>query len=145
MWNRESRSLVDDGGLEMQRNPWWRLRGARSRSIAGLVVGAALVGVAIASAAGSPTAAHRAAPVPQTAAGPSRATPGAPVRPEERGPGVAQLHARKPTTLRPHQLLLRRASGRVFDVRKLRGTVVKRERPEHEDPFGPPEQMGGRR
>src|SRR4029079_57950 len=31
-------------------------------------------------------------------------------------------------------------SGRVFDVRKLRGTVVKRERPEHEDPFGPPEQ-----
>jgi len=111
----------------------------RSRSIAGLAVGAVLVGVVIASAAASPTATHRAAPVPQTAAGPSRATPG-PLRPEEPGPRVAHLHPQKPTTLRPHQLLLRRASGRVFDVRKLRGTVVKRERPEHEDPFGPPEE-----
>ena len=56
---------------------------------------------------------------------------------------MAHLHARKPTTLRPHQLLLKRASGRVFDVRKLKGTVVKRERPEHEDPFGPPEEEDG--
>jgi hypothetical protein len=122
----------------MQRNPRG-LRGARSRSIAGLVVGAVLVGVAIASATGSPTAAREAVPVPQTAAGPSRATPG-PVRPEDRGPAVANLHGRKPTTLEPHQLLSRRASGRIFDVRKLKGKVVKRERPEHEDPFGPGEE-----
>jgi hypothetical protein len=39
----------------------------------------------------------------------------------------------------PQQLLLKRASSKVFDVRKLKSTVVKRERPEHEDPFGPPE------
>ena len=127
----------------MPRNPWWRRRVGRpvSRSrVVGLLVGVVLVGVAIASAAGGPTATHRAAPVPQTAAGPSRATPG-PVHTEDRGTGVAHLHARKPTTLRPHQLLLKRASGgRVFDVRKLKGTVVKRERPEHEDPFGPPEE-----
>jgi hypothetical protein len=105
---------VDDEGLEMRRNPWWRLRVVR------LVVGVVLVGVAIASAAGAPTTTHRAAPVPQTAAGPSRATPGA-VRAEDTGPGVAHLHAGKPTALRPHQLLLTRASGPVFDVRKLKG------------------------
>src|SRR5947207_3133161 len=123
----------------MRRNPRSRLRVVQPmRRWLGLVVGGALVGVAIASAAGAPTAVHRAAPVPQTAAGPSRATPG-PVRAEDTGPGVAHLHAIKPTTSRPHQLSLTRASGRVFDVRKLKGTVVKRERPEHEDPFGPPE------
>lgn len=118
----------------MRRNPWWRPRVVRSgwRSRIGLVVGVTLVGVAIASAAGAPTAVHQAAPVPQTAAGPSRATAG-PVRAEDTGPGVAHLHTGKPTTLRPHQLLLRRASGPVFDVRKLKGAVVKRERPEHED------------
>src|SRR5438094_8213895 len=123
----------------MRWNPRSRLRVVQPmRRWLGLVVGGALVGVAIASAAGPPTAVHRAAPVPQTAAGPSRATPG-PVRAEDTGPGVAHLHAIKPTTSRPHQLFLTRASGRVFDVRKLKGTVVKRERPEHEDPFGPPE------
>src|SRR6476646_10158455 len=128
----------------MRRNPWWRLRVVRSvsRSRVGIVVGVVLVGVAIASAAGAPNGADRAAPVPQTAAGPSRATPGS-VRAEDHGPGVAHLHAGKPTTLRPHQLLLTRASGAVFDVRKLKGAVVKRERPEHEDPFGPPEASAG--
>src|SRR5256886_5713948 len=123
----------------MRWNPRSRLRVVQPmRRWVGLVVGGALVGVAIASAAGAPTAVHRAAPVPQTAAGPARATPG-PVRAEDTGPGVAHLHAIKPTTSRPHQLSLTRASGRVFDVRKLKGTVMKRERPEHEDPFGPPE------
>src|SRR6266516_3676741 len=123
----------------MRWNPRSRLRVVQPmRRWLGLVVGGALVGVAIASAAGAPTAVHRAAPVPQTAAGPSRATPG-PVRAEDTGPAVAHLHANKATTSRPHQLFLTRASGRVFDVRKLKGTVMKRERPEHEDPFGPPE------
>ncbi len=127
----------------MRRNPWWRLRVVRPvRRWVGLVVAVVLVGVAIASAAGAPTSAHRAAPVPQTAGGPSRATPG-PVRAEESGPGVAHLHAGMPTTSRPHQLHLTRASGPIFDVRKLKGAVVKRERPEHEDPFGPPEASAG--
>ena len=105
----------------MRRGSRWRLRG-------GFVLGIALVGVAIASAAGAPTATHRAAPVPQTAGRPSRDTPG-PVHTEDTGPGVAHLHATKPTTSRPHQLLLRRASGRVFDVRKLKGAVLKQGAP----------------
>ena len=108
------------------------------RSRVGLLAAIVLVGVVIASAAYEPTATHRGVPVPQTAAGPSRATPGS-VRAKETRPGVAHLHAGRPTTLMPHQLLLKRASGSVFDVRKLKGAVVKRERPEHEDPFGPPE------
>ena len=106
------------------------------------MLGIALVGVAIASAAYEPTARHSAAPAPQTAAGPSRATPGI-VRTKDTAPGAAHLHAGKPTTLRPHQLFLTRASGAVFDVRKLKGAVVKRERAEHEDPFGPPQAPAG--
>src|SRR5215469_1215451 len=106
----------------MRRNPWWRRRVVRSvsRSRIGLAVGAMLVGVVIASAAGAPTSMQRAAPVPQTVAGPSRATPG-PVRAQDKGPVVAHLHAHKPKTLKPQQLVLRRASGPVFDVRKLKG------------------------
>ena len=106
---------------------WWRLAGALAvpRSSVGFVLGIALVGVAIASAAYEPTARHSAAPAPQTAAGPSRATPGI-VRTKDTAPGAAHLHAGKPTTLRPHQLFLTRASGAVFDVRKLKGAVVKR-------------------
>jgi hypothetical protein len=128
----------------MRWRSWWRLRGglAVSRSSIGVVLGIALVGGAIASAAYQPTARHSAAPVPQTAAGPSRATPGT-VRTKDTARGVAHLHAGKPTTSRPHQLFLTRASGAVFDVRKLKGAVVKRERPEHEDPFGPPEASAG--
>src|SRR5438552_2519072 len=109
----------------MRRNPWWRLRVVRPvpRSSVGFVLGIALVGVAIASAAYEPTARHSAAPVPQTAAGLSRATPGSISR-KESGPGVAHLHAGKTLTSRPHQFFLRRASGAVFDVRKLKGAVV---------------------
>src|SRR5215469_3004890 len=126
----------------MRRNPSWRLRivGPVRRCV-GPILGLVLVGVAIASAVGAPNAAHRAAPVPQTASGPSRATPGA-IHKEDARPTVAHAHAGKPLTLKPHQLLLRRASGPVFDVRKLKGPVVKRERPEHEEPFGPPEAEG---
>jgi hypothetical protein len=119
----------------MWRRSRWRQRG-------GFVLGIALFGAALASAAYQPTATHRAAPVPQSAGGPSRATPGA-VRAKGTGPGTAHLHAGRPATFRPHQLFLRRASGTVFDVRKLKGAVVKRERPEHEDPFGPPEASAG--
>src|SRR5262245_29559176 len=104
----------------------------------GRAVVAVLVGVGIASDGGAPTTAHRAAPVPQTATCPSRATPG-PLHTEEAGPGVAHRHSGKPASFSPQQLFLKRASGPVFDVRKLKGAVVKRERPEHEDPFGPPE------
>ena len=111
----------------------------RPRSWVGVVLGIALAGAAIASAAYEPATPHRAAPVPQTAAGPSRATPG-PVHTSEGGPGVAHLHAGKPATLRPGQLVLKRARSSVFDVRKLKGPVLKRERPEHEEPFGPPEE-----
>jgi hypothetical protein len=119
----------------MRRGSRWRLR-------AGFALGIALVGAAIASAAYGPTPAHRAAPVPQSAGGPSRATPGA-VRKEDTGPGTAHLRSGKPTTSRPHELFLKRASGAVFDVRKLKGAVVKRERPEHEEPYGPPEASAG--
>jgi Carboxypeptidase regulatory-like domain len=77
-----------------------------------------------------------------TQSGPSRATPST-VHAKDTGPGVAHLKAGKPLTFKPHQLLLTRAGGPVFDVRKLKGAVVKRERPEHEDPFGPPEAAAG--
>src|SRR5262245_38367132 len=113
-----------------------RLRSRRSS--VGLLLGVALLGAAIVSAMGGPTTSPRAAPVPQTAAGPSRATPG-PLQTKGNGPGVAHLHAGKPPTRRPQQLFLKRARSVVFDVRKLKGSVIKRERPEHEDPFGPPQ------
>ena len=105
----------------MRRNQRRRLRVVRpvTRSRVGFLIGVLLVGVAIASAAGGPASERLAAPVPQTAAGPSRATPG-PVHEKEPGPGVAHLHAGKPATLKPQELRLKRASGRVFDVRKLK-------------------------
>src|SRR5215468_12513538 len=103
----------------MRRRPWWRLRVGPSL---GFLLVLALVGIAIASATGTPTVGHRAAPVPQTAAGPSRATPGAPQE-KETGPGVAHVRAGKPRNLRPHELHLTRARGPVFDVRKLKSTV----------------------
>src|SRR5436309_15987354 len=107
----------------MRWNPRSRLRVVQPmRRWVGLVVGGALVGVAIASAAGAPTAVHRAVPVPQTAAGPSRATPG-PVRPADTGPGVAHLHATKPTTLPPPPRSLTRAAGRAFAARTVKGAA----------------------
>ena len=48
--------------------------------------------------------------------------------------------------LAPHVLRLTRAHGAVFDVRKLKGTVVKRERADREAPgFSAPEALERRR
>jgi hypothetical protein len=97
-------------------------------------VAAALFGVVIATAVGGT---HKAGLVPQTAAGASRA---APIRNRDRSPGVAPGHGAKPLfTSKPQHLFLTRARGPIFDVRKLKSVVVKRERPEHEEPFGPPD------
>src|SRR3954452_21169676 len=103
------------------------------RSRVGLAVGAALIGVVIASAFGAP---HAEAPVAATAGGASRASA---TRTEDRGLGVARLHSGKQLAAEPHRLVLTPAGSAVFDVRKLKGNVVRRERPEHEEPFGPPD------
>src|SRR4051812_38829263 len=73
----------------------------------------------------------------QLTRGYSRATPGGDI---DRGKPTAGRADRtklpKPGRLsHPAVLHLTKAAGRVFDVRTLKSTVVRRERPEHEDPF----------
>ena len=77
----------------------------------------------------------RAGPVAQSAAAPSRATPGGPVSKEDVGPAVAGRASKQPRVRsHPTEFHLTRAGSKVFDARKLKGIVVKRERPEHEYP-----------
>jgi hypothetical protein len=102
------------------------------RSKAGLLVAAVLFAVVAATAFG---ATRNAEPVAQTAGVVSSATP---VHAKDRGPVVAHLGAARHFSSKPHRLVLTRAGSAVFDVRKLKSTVVKRERPEHPEPFGPP-------
>jgi hypothetical protein len=94
------------------------------------------VGVVVAAGALAPALVfthHGVAPMAQTAGDALRDAAGSTARP---GPGTA-LGPAKPLHLKPHQLFLTRAHSAVFNVRKLKSTVVKVERPEHEDPFGP--------
>jgi hypothetical protein len=108
----------------MRRNASWRVRGV-------LILGVVLGGVALMGALRS---SQTASPVAQSAQGASRDAATA-----QSGPSVAHFAAAsKPMNLKPHELFLRRARSAVFNVRKLKSVVVKQERPENEDPSGPP-------
>jgi hypothetical protein len=108
------------------------MRGKFDRRLGGVVAGGVvLVGVVL---AGASAVTHRgAALVPQTAGGASAA-----LQATDRGPATARLHTGKPLASKPQQLFLTRAHSAVFNVKNLKSVVVKQERPEHEDPFGPP-------
>jgi hypothetical protein len=109
--------------------------GGRPRGAA--FVGIAVLAVALVSGCGGSQRA--AAPVPQTIGAPARDVPGPTTT---RGPAT-RIGAARRLHATPHQLFLTRARSAIFDVRKLKKTtVVRRERPEHEDPFGPPEDEG---
>jgi hypothetical protein len=70
------------------------------------------------------------------AQGPSRATQGAPVAVAKPTAAKAVKSDLKNPVVRtnPTELHLRKAHGAVFDVRTLKSTVVKKERPEHQAP-----------
>src|SRR4051812_11918687 len=106
------------------QNGSWRLRSALIVGVILAVV--ALLGVLRSSQTASPV-------VPQTAGAVSRDAVAASV-----GPTVHTRAAAKPVTLAPRQHFLKRAHGAVFNVRNLKSVVVKQERPEDEDPSGPP-------
>jgi hypothetical protein len=76
-----------------------------------------------------------AAPVSQTAGGISRDAPSGEAN---RGPTTARLKAAQPLRAKPQHLFLTRAHGAVFNVKKLKSVVIKKERAEHPEPFGPP-------
>ena len=98
-----------------------------------LVLGAGLISVALAS--GGSRQLGDGAPVAQTALGPSRSLQGGGVK-QSRGAHPVRRGAVKPVVAtHPVERYLTRAHGSVFDVRKLKSKVVKRERPEHESPF----------
>src|SRR5205085_7722746 len=50
--------------------------------------------------------------------------------------GAAHASVGSPVHGKPQELFLTRAHSAVFDVRKLKSLVIKKERPEHEDPLG---------
>src|SRR5436190_20442066 len=94
----------------------WRLKGV---AIVATVVGCFALGVAL---SGSNHAA--AVPVPQTIASPTRALPGG----NTAVPGaVAHATAASPLHGKPKQLFLTRAHSTVFNVKKLKSVVVKKE------------------
>ena len=91
----------------------------------------ALVAVAFVSGCGGSQQA--AAPVPQTIGAPSRDFPVAATRRPATHLGAAKpFHGHAATAL-PHA-----RAQRGLQRQKLKSVVVKKERPEHEDPFGPP-------
>jgi hypothetical protein len=95
------------------------------------IVGMAFIAVALVSGCGGSQ--RGAVPVRQSIGAPSRDVPG----PTTTRGSATRVSAAKRLHATPDELFLRRAHGAVFDVRKLKSTVVKRERPEQEDPFGP--------
>ena len=98
-----------------------------------LTVGVVVIGVVLASVLGGTKQAV--APVPHTIANASRDA--AALGTTGRAPAT-RVSTASQSLRKPHELVLTRAHSAVFNVRKLKSTVVKRERPEHEDPFGPP-------
>src|SRR5262245_57287457 len=110
------------------------MRRFTSRTWLGLLLALALVGAALdgAALAGVFDGAQRAAtPVPQSIAGPSRDTAGPRTKSgPARGSVGSRFHGK------PHELFLTRAHSAIFDVRKLKSVVIKKERPEHEGPLG---------
>jgi len=109
------------------------MRRLTSRPKLGFLAVVVLIGVAFAIALSGAT--HTAAPVAWNSSGVTRDTPGATSKVSATSHVVA---ATKPATYTPHQLSLTRAHSAVFNVRNLKSVVVKKERPEHEDPASPP-------
>src|SRR5947209_8575072 len=110
------------------------MRRFTARPKLGLFALVVLIGIALAiSLAG---ASARSVPlVAWNAPNPTRDIRGGPARTVS---GPARIAATKPLTLKPQQLFLTRAHSSVFNVRKLKSIVVKKERGEHEDPASPP-------
>jgi hypothetical protein len=99
-----------------------------------VVLGAGLVSVALASSGSRQLG--DGSPVAQTALEPSRSIQGGGVAQHRGAHALGHGAAAKSTvSTRPVERYLTRAHGSVFDVRRLKSTVVKRERPEHESPF----------
>src|SRR5438132_12453217 len=109
------------------------MRGFTSRPKLGLLVAVVLIGVAFAVTFGG--ASRTAAPVASSVSSVSSVSRDAVMA--TNGP-TTRLTAPTPVTSKPQQLFLTRAHSAVFNVRKLKSTVVKIERPDREDPFGPP-------
>ncbi len=108
------------------------MRHFTSRPKVGLLAVAVLTAVAFAIAFSGAT---HTAPVASSVRGVSR---DAAASAANKGPTTARLGAVKPVSSKPHQLFLTHAHSAVFNVRKLKSVVVKKERPENEDPSGPP-------
>src|SRR5947209_9410847 len=108
------------------------MRHFTSRPKLGLLALAVLTSVAFAIAFGG--AARTATPVASSVAGVSRDSAAAP----SHEPQTARLGATNSLVgSKARQFLLTRAHSAVFNVRKLKSVVVKRERPEDPaDPFG---------
>ncbi|MDX6481376.1 MAG: hypothetical protein QOG85_1886 [Gaiellaceae bacterium] len=108
------------------------MRRFTSRPSLGLLFALAVVGVVLASVLGGTTQ-RTASPVPQTIAGASRNAAGLAAR-----KGSVTAPAMAPRSHgKPHELFLTRAHSAVFNVKKLKSVIVKKERPEHEDPLAP--------
>jgi carboxypeptidase family protein len=110
----------------------------------GLIVAATLVGAAVATVVAASATTHpspsqqsveRSAPQQRSALGSGR-TSGAAVRARTAVRGHLPRAVKR---FRPQQLHLEAAHGKVFDVRKLKGAVVRKERPERIAPGFAPE------
>src|SRR5262249_41958712 len=92
-----------------------------------VVVALALLGIELSGVFGGTQ--RVAAPVPRSSGDVSRDVPGRTMH------AAAHLGASSPGRGRPQELFLTRAHSAGFHVKKLKSVVVKKERPEHEDPF----------
>ena len=131
---RSSKVNVEGGPVLREQTPAGQ-PSARRRPRA-LVVAFALAVLAAPLAATAAIGAGHSAPPLVRAEGHSRATPGSASRLEKPQAGVAKrAHLSKPARLgKPKVLYLKKARSVVFDVRKLRSVVVKRERAEDGGP-----------
>ncbi|HET7514229.1 MAG TPA: hypothetical protein VFJ60_05475, partial [Gaiella sp.] len=110
----------------------------------GIVVGAVLVGAAVATVVAASATTHgspaqravaRGVAPQRSTAGPGKTTPSS-----LRARTAVRGHLpRAVERSRPRELHLQAAGSRVFDVRKLKGTVVRKERPERTPPGFAPE------
>jgi hypothetical protein len=110
--------------------PWARIGVA-----AGVVLAAVALAAAVGAVSGSSSTAR---PVAQTAGGPALDAPGgaAPAQERDQAADTHPAAAAQHVAMHPTERFLTRADAPVFDVRKLKSTVVRVERPEHEDPIG---------
>src|SRR5262245_49238828 len=123
------------------RNVWQHLR--KRQVLVGLLV---LVAAAV-PATTRAVQSHGALIGLERAPGPGRAAPGGggvPVTQPTAGTAHRDELKQGGQISKPRELRLTKARGAVFDVRTLKSTVVKRERPEHADPIHPEREMPAR-